>query len=348
MERFQISTPKPYDIVIGSGILSQTGAMMKQVLPPCKICIISDTNVNSLYSQTLISSLLEAGYQICRVVFPAGEHSKNLHTFTNILEALAEEGLTRSDGILALGGGVVGDVAGFAASTYLRGIPYIQVPTTYLAAIDSSIGGKTAVNLRSGKNLAGTYWQPSLVVCDYRTFDTLPKEYMLDGLAEALKTAVISDAHLSDKILEGDYEFVIKRCVSIKRSIIEVDERDVGMRQLLNLGHTIGHGIEKLSSYNVTHGRAVAQGMLVETRGAYRCNMTDIDLSPILTEQLTALGFSTDIPYSAKELFHYAQTDKKIYNGSINMVVPESYGKCRLQKMSLSQLENIIKLGLKP
>ena len=173
---------------------------------------------------------------------------------------MADEGLTRSDAVVALGGGVVGDLAGFAAATYMRGIPYIQIPTTYMAAIDASVGGKTGINLLCGKNLAGAFWQPSMVFCDYHTFDSLPPAKLMDGIAEAVKCAAVSEESLLPHIRKKDYEYVIERCVSIKKSIVEADERDTGLRQILNFGHTVGHGIEKLSSFSVSHGQAVAKG----------------------------------------------------------------------------------------
>ena len=196
MKKFAVSTARPYDIIIGKNILEKAGAYINTCLPPCRLCIITDSTVNSIYAQVVMTSLMEHGYQTSKIVFPAGEHSKNLTTYSNILEAMADEGLTRSDAVVALGGGVVGDLAGFAAATYMRGIPYIQIPTTYMAAIDASVGGKTGINLLCGKNLAGAFWQPSMVFCDYHTFDSLPPAKLMDGIAEAVKCAAVSEASL--------------------------------------------------------------------------------------------------------------------------------------------------------
>ena len=299
-----------------------------------------------LYSQVVLSSLIENGYQVSKIVFPAGEHSKNLSTYSNILEALAEEGLTRSDLVVALGGGVVGDIAGFAAATYMRGVRYIQVPTTYLAAVDSSVGGKTGLDLLSGKNLAGAFWQPSMVICDYKTFESLPEEELLDGIAEAVKSAMVAEDSLFSRILENDYEYVIGRCVSIKKSIVEADERDTGMRQLLNFGHTVGHGIEKLSEYSISHGHAVAKGMVIEARAAYKMGLTETDTSSYLIEILEKCGFDLSVPYTSDDIYPYAMNDKKINGDSITVVVPEAIGKCRLHKISLSELKTYLQLGL--
>lgn len=346
MKKFVVSTAQPYEILIGEDILKDAGIYINRVFKPCRLCIITDSTVNRIYSKTLCESLKNSGYTVSKIVFPNGEHSKNIETYANIMEALAEEGFTRTDGIIALGGGVVGDIAGFAASTYMRGIRYIQIPTTYIAAIDASFGGKTAINLLSGKNLAGTFWQPSLVICDYKTFDTLPESRLQEGVAEAVKNAVVSDASLLKQISEKNYEYVIERCISIKKSIVEADERDTGLRQLLNFGHTIGHGIEKLSAFSVSHGLAVAKGMVMEAKAAYRSGLTSVDISGELADFLNGFGLDTSVQYTADELYAYALTDKKIMDDRITMVIPESIGKCSLHKMSLKELKSFIEAGL--
>ena len=345
MNRFEVTTDRSYEILIGTDLLDQTGTYMRECIDPCKICVITDSTVNRLYAERVINSLQKSGYQTYYIVFPAGEHSKNLETYKNILEALAEDGLSRSDALVALGGGVVGDLTGFAASTFLRGIRYVQIPTTYLAAVDSSVGGKTGLNLNYGKNLAGSFWQPSLVICDYSTFETLPRTEFLNGAAEAVKCSMIMDSNLIDKVLSRDYGHVIERCVSIKKSIVEADERDTGVRQLLNFGHTIGHSIEKLSAYKTSHGLAVAKGMVYESRAAYRMRLTEYDASTFLTETLESVGFDLSIPYTTEELYQYALNDKKIRGDHIAMVIPEQKGKCRLHRISLTDLRTFIELG---
>lgn len=347
MKKFAVSTARPYDIIIGKNILEKAGAYINTCLPPCRLCIITDSTVNSIYAQVVMTSLMEHGYQTSKIVFPAGEHSKNLTTYSNILEAMADEGLTRSDAVVALGGGVVGDLAGFAAATYMRGIPYIQIPTTYMAAIDASVGGKTGINLLCGKNLAGAFWQPSMVFCDYHTFDSLPPAKLMDGIAEAVKCAAVSEESLLPHIRKKDYEYVIERCVSIKKSIVEADERDTGLRQILNFGHTVGHGIEKLSSFSVSHGQAVAKGLIVEARAAYRFGLAPVDIASPLQDILAEMGFDLSVDYSPEETYQYALMDKKIMGDKITMVIPESLGKCRLHKISLSELQKFIRLGMK-
>ena len=327
MKKFTVSTSTPYDILIGHDLISKIGEFLKPVFSPRHVCVITDSTVNGLYAQVVMTSLIESGYHTSKILFPSGEHSKNLTTYSNILEALADEGLTRSDLVLALGGGVVCDLAGFAAGTYMRGINYVVVPTTLQASIDTAIGGKTGINLLGGKNLAGVFWQPSLVVCDSKIYETLPNEILLEGIAEATKNAVIAEAGLLDQIRKHNYEYVIERCISIKKSLVEADERETSLRQLLNFGHTIGHGIEKLSSYTVTHGQAVAKGMI--------------------TEILKEFGFDTSLDYNAKDIYKLALKDKKIRDGQINIIVPDSIGKCTLRKLSLPELNELITLGLK-
>lgn len=346
MNKFKINTDNPYDIWVGKDFLSNAGEYISQTMKPCKACIITDSNVNNLYADIIIKSLNNSGFTTTKIVFPEGEHSKTITTYANILEGLSEEGLSRSDLIVGLGGGVPGDLAGFAAATYLRGIRYVQIPTTYLAAVDASVGGKTGINLLSGKNLAGAFWQPSLVLCDYKTFDTLNNTEILNGVAEAIKNAMIVEPGLFDKILDQDYENVILRSVSIKKSIVEADERDTGMRQLLNFGHTVGHSIEKLSSYIVSHGHAVAKGMVWEARAAYKMGLTEYDGAEFLSDILIKLGFDLSVPYTVDELYKYALADKKIRDGAIAMVIPEEVGKCKLQQISLSDLKDFLKAGL--
>ena len=347
MKKFTVSTSTPYDILIGHDLISKIGEFLKPVFSPRHVCVITDSTVNGLYAQVVMTSLIESGYHTSKILFPSGEHSKNLTTYSNILEALADEGLTRSDLVLALGGGVVCDLAGFAAGTYMRGINYVVVPTTLQASIDTAIGGKTGINLLGGKNLAGVFWQPSLVVCDSKIYETLPNEILLEGIAEATKNAVIAEAGLLDQIRKHNYEYVIERCISIKKSLVEADERETSLRQLLNFGHTIGHGIEKLSSYTVTHCQAVAKGMIAEARGAYALGLTPNDISGELTEILKEFGFDTSLDYNAKDIYKLALKDKKIRDGQINIIVPDSIGKCTLRKLSLPELNELITLGLK-
>ena len=265
MNAVQVKASREYDVLIGAGLLDRCGELIAAVHKPCTAAIITDDTVNALYGERVEASLAAAGYKVVRFVFPHGEENKNLMTFAAAQNFLAENRLSRSDLVVALGGGVVGDLAGFVAATYLRGIRFVQLPTTLLAAVDSSVGGKTAVDLPAGKNLCGCFSQPSLVLCDYETLSTLPEETFAEGCAEVVKYGVLADegffSALEEKGVKGEEEAVITRCVSIKRDVVCADEFDNGERQKLNLGHTVGHAIEQNSNFSVSHGAAVAMGM---------------------------------------------------------------------------------------
>ena len=259
MNTVTVSASKTYDILIGTGLLSTLGQEAAKLGKAKNVCIVSETTVWPLYGKAAQCSLEQAGFNVISFVFPAGEASKNGQTYLELLNYLAENKLTRSDLIVALGGGVVGDLAGFAAASYLRGIRFIQVPTTLLAAVDSSVGGKTAIDLPAGKNLAGAFCQPSLVLCDLDTLNTLSEDIFRDGCAEVIKYGILYDpvlfSHLEEKGLSFDRENVITRCVELKRDVVAEDEFDTGQRMKLNLGHTIGHGVEAKSQFAISHGK---------------------------------------------------------------------------------------------
>ena len=338
MKRITIKTNNPYDILIESGALSRVGEFLTEIYSPRKVCVIADSTAGSLYSKCVMDSLADAGFSPSRVLFPAGEHSKNLTTYANVIEALASENLSRMDVVLSLGGGVVADIAGFVAGTYMRGIDLVHVPTTLLSAMDASVGGKAAVNLREGKNLAGVFWSPRMVICDPETFKNLRESQIQDALSEGVKNAVVSDAGLISKIREGDLEYLLERSLSIKKSLIEVDEQDLSLRRLLSFGHTVGHCVEKASSYSISHGQAVAIGMVAEAKAAFSMGYTKTDISSELAGILRDIGLPTELRYSAEELFPLALVDKKISGDTISIVVPESIGKCTVRKITLAEL----------
>ena len=346
MKTYRIDTDRAYDVILGDTLLKDTGKLVRQITEPCCACVITDSNVNTYHAQLVMSSLMEHGFQTSKVVFPAGEHAKNLTTYANIVSALGEEGICRSDLLIALGGGVVGDMTGFVASTYLRGIPYVQIPTTLLAQLDSAIGGKTSINLQGAKNLVGSYWQPSLVICDLQVLSSLPETRILDGFGEVLKCAAVCDWSLTEHLLSGRLEYLISRCLSLKKSFLEVDERETGILQLLNFGHTVGHAIEKLSVYGTSHGHAIALGILVESQAAYQLGLTGFNLTEPLLEVLQQLHIDTRIHWSAEEIYQLALNVKKISQSSITVIVPNALGKCELQKLPLVRLEEFIQAGL--
>lgn len=344
MKTVTVNASKQYDIKIGRNLLTTVGAEAKILGKAESVCIVSDSNVWPLYGPEVEKSLVLAGFSVTRFVFTAGEASKTGATYLALLDCLASHKLTRSDLIVALGGGVVGDLAGFAAATYLRGIRFIQIPTTLLAAVDSSVGGKTAIDLPAGKNLAGAFCQPSLVLCDTDTLSTLPRDIFLDGCAEVIKYAILYDPGFFRSLEETgpgfDLESVIARCVELKRDVVMEDEFDTGLRMKLNLGHTVGHGVENCSDFSVSHGKAVAIGIAIVAR-ASRCQ----DQARIIA-LLERFALPVRTPYSAQALYECALSDKKRSGGTVNLIIPHSIGDCRIMPMPVETLENFIEEGL--
>lgn len=339
-----VTASKTYNIHIGSGLLSRLGAEISSLAKVQSVCIVSDTNVWPLYGEAAVQSLMDAGFNTTSFVFPAGEMSKNGDTYLRLLNHLAENHITRSDLIVALGGGVVGDLAGFAAATYLRGIRFVQVPTTLLAAVDSSVGGKTAIDLSAGKNLAGAFWQPSLVLCDTDTLNTLPENFFRDGCAEVIKYGILYDlelfSHLETYGLRFDREWVIARCVELKRNVVMADEFDTGERMKLNLGHTIGHGVEAASEFTVSHGFAVAIGTAIVCRASCCSDANRI------TELLKAFGLPTETDIPADILYSATLSDKKRSADTISLIIPERIGTCHIVPTPVNELKSFIGAGL--
>ncbi len=350
MKIINVTASSSYQVKIGSGLLSQLGAEAAQVCKGRHAAILSDSNVWPLYGQAAASSLEAAGFQVAHFVFPAGESSKNGRTYLEFLNFLAENQLTRADCIIALGGGVVGDLGGFAAATYLRGIAYVQVPTTLLAAVDSSVGGKTAIDLDAGKNLAGAFCQPRLVLCDTDTLNTLPQDIFRDGCAEVIKYGVLYDpalyAQLEAQGLRFDRISVVSRCVELKRDVVAQDEFDTGLRQKLNLGHTVGHSIEALSHFTVSHGQAVAMGMAIVARASVKYGQFPEKQCDSLISLLQKFTLPTKTDFTAHDLYQVALSDKKRHSNAVTLVVPNEIGRCTLQKTPISELEKFIEAGL--
>lgn len=349
MKTVTVNASKSYNILIEKGLLNDVGNHVKELLGEVRICIVTDDTVNALYSASVESSLTAQGISFIKFVIPHGEASKNANNLISLLEFLASNRITRSDALIALGGGVVGDLTGFAAGVYLRGIKFIQIPTTLLAMVDSSVGGKTAIDLEAGKNLAGVFHQPSLVLCDPNTLNTLPDEIFSDGCAEVIKYGIINDKEFFEILklgIKSNIEAIIERCVQNKAHIVELDEYDLGTRQLLNLGHTIGHAIELCSSMSISHGRAVAIGTVIATKIAIYSELCpDSDLDKIIA-LLKSVQLPTECPYSASELVAVATTDKKRSGDSINLVLPYGIGNCKLHKVKVCDLEALIEKGL--
>ncbi|MBR3878630.1 MAG: 3-dehydroquinate synthase [Clostridia bacterium] len=349
MKKVTVNASRVYDIIIDKGILDRAGELCATVKKPCRAAILTDSNVAPLYLARLEKSLSGAGYETVSYTIPAGESSKSAENYLAFLSFLAQNKITRSDCIFALGGGVVGDLCGFCAATYLRGVEFIQIPTTLLAMVDSSVGGKTAIDIPEGKNLVGAFYQPSLVICDYDTLSTLPDDIFTDGCAEVIKYGLINDKELFCKLknpIMPQIEDIIENCVRNKRDVVDADERDTGVRQLLNLGHTAAHSIEALSDFAISHGSAVAMGMAIILRAAAALGHISKEDCDEAIGRISSYGLPTDCPYSARELADVALNDKKRQGGSITLIMPFGIGDSRLYKVSVDSLEEIFKAGL--
>ena len=338
-----------YAIQIERGCLQRAGQIILDTFGQRKVAVVSDETVFRLYGSQLMTSLEKAGLNPCSYAFPAGERSKTFATVTEIVTLLAEQQLTRTDLVLALGGGVVGDTTGFASSIYLRGIGYIQMPTTLLAAVDSSVGGKTGVDLPQGKNLVGTFWQPSLVLYDPNFLQTLPGNRFAEGIAEAIKHGILADPELLNLLVEDDVQAkmdeIIARNVGIKADFVRRDPFDNGDRQLLNFGHTFGHAIEKKSNFQISHGAAVATGMVMATRVAVKRGLVSEVLLNRLLGLLDRYNLPTNCKYAPEELAEIALSDKKRRGTELKFVLPRAVGDCILYPVPIDQVEEIFREG---
>ena len=350
MKQIHIEASSSYDVHIGQDLLKDAGKYIGKLCTGDKAAIISDSTVFPLWGEILTSSLKDAGYQVFSYIFSAGESSKNGNTFLEILDFLAQNQFTRTDVVIALGGGVTGDITGFASATYLRGISYVQIPTTLLAMVDSSVGGKTAIDLPSGKNLAGAFYQPKTVLCSLNTLSTLPESIFIDGCAEVIKYGILYDAelfrHLSDNGLNFDREYVISRCIALKGAVVQEDEFDTGARQKLNLGHTVGHAIEAQSNFRIPHGQAVAIGTAMISKAAAANGICDNSLYERISLILRSFHLPTETTFSAKELYSITLRDKKRASNHINLIVPKAIGQCEIYKIPVQQLQSFIEAGL--
>ena len=342
MERVRVTASRSYDVLIGPGLMEKAGELTAAVHAPCRAAVITDDTVAGLFGDTVTESLRAAGFAPCLWAFPHGEKHKNMDTLSKALDFLGESRVSRGDLVVALGGGVPGDLAGFAAAVYCRGTAFVQIPTTLLAAVDSSVGGKTAVDLPSGKNMAGAFHQPEIVICDTDVLSDLPKELLRDGAAEIIKYGVLTDESLFSDMASGAWkqkmEETVAACVAIKRDYVAEDERDTGARQFLNLGHTFGHAVEKVSGFSLTHGQCVAIGMVMAAKAA------GMDASAIECA-CHACGLPTESPYPAERLAQAALNDKKRRGGRITLVLPEAIGRCRLETVDVEELPHYFAKG---
>lgn len=343
----------PYDVIIQRGILNQCGNYIKNVLPKAERCVIvSDSNVAPIYADAVKKSLEAAGYKAYINIFPAGEENKRLPAIVRMYEAFTQAELSRSDFAVALGGGVTGDMCGFAAATYLRGIPFVQIPTTVLSQNDSSVGGKTGIDLDCGKNLVGSFHQPCLVLADADTLNTLPPRYVTDGFGEIIKHGCIKSAELFEMIEEhgadmNRIEDLTTRSIAIKAGVVERDEKESGERMLLNFGHTIGHAIEKCANYTgIAHGEAVGIGMLIMARAGEAARLTENGTSDRIESVLKNCGMPTACEFTPEQLCQAAMLDKKRRGEHMNIVLLKEIGDSFVYRIKCAELPDFVRGGM--
>ncbi len=338
---------RAYDIMIERGLFDTAGEQIRSVTTAAKAAVVSDSNVAPLYAQRLLNSMGKNGFTVKLITVPAGEKSKSLAMTEYLYDEMLDFELTRSDLIVALGGGVVGDLTGFAASTLLRGIPFVQIPTTLLSQVDSSVGGKVAVDLPRGKNLVGTFCQPKRVLIDPDCLQTLPERFLADGMAEVIKYGAIFDKNLfallesiTDKQnLFAKMEEIIYTCCNWKRQIVEEDEFDTGKRMVLNFGHTFGHAIEKEYHYETyTHGEAVAAGMVMACEFGEKNGITEVGCAERMRKILAQYHLPTDAEISHDALTAAMAVDKKGEGSLINLILLSEIGNAVIQKFEKSLL----------
>lgn len=342
---------KSYNIMVAKGLWEKIGQEIRAVSAAEKVAIITDSNVEQLYSEHLREQLVGEGFQVKCIAMPAGEVNKNLEVLGKVYADLAGFGITRGDLLVTLGGGVPGDLGGFAAATFLRGIDFIQIPTTLLAQVDSSVGGKVAIDLPAGKNLVGSFYQPKAVFIDPNLLVTLPQRYLHDGLAEVIKYGAFADEELlvmlegihSDEELLENITKIISICCKIKARIVKNDERDLGERMLLNFGHTIGHAVEKCYDFDkYTHGEGVGIGMVRITTQTEKMGITELGVSKRLYNILTQYQLPTEVELSPEQIMDVITLDKKKNGSNITLVVLDKIGSGRLVKIACKDLTKYI------
>lgn len=352
MNSVTVSTPsKKYYVHTGADLLSAAGEIAAPLRGAGQALIVSDANVAPLYARRVVDSLEHAGFRPTLHVVPAGEQNKNMRSLFDLLNRMAALRMIRSDTLFALGGGVVGDLGGLAASLYMRGIGLVQLPTSLLAAVDSSVGGKTAIDLETGKNLVGTFYQPDLVLYDTKTLATLSKEQLANGFGEIIKTGMIRDAKLFDAARKpnlgaAEIAGIVHRCVEIKRDVVRCDEKETGLRQILNFGHTFGHAVEKRSGFSIPHGFCVAIGMMIVTAACAKRGICAPETLIQLSGALRLRGLPQTTRFEADELFAGMLADKKRASDTVTLVLPRSIGSVERRKVMLEEARAFLADGL--
>lgn len=351
MKTVHVNVSKAYDVLIGYGLLGQIGTLIKPVCKTNRVAIITDDIVEKLFMNSVCQRLNESGFETIQYSFPNGEQSKNVETLSGILEFLATNHVSRKDTLIALGGGVVGDIVGLAAALYMRGMSVVQVPTTLLSAVDSSVGGKTAVDLKSGKNLVGAFWQPSMVICDVEVIKNLSDKIFNEGMSEVIKCSIIRKLPVTDWIntnsLKDHLEDVIFDCILLKRDIVEKDEFDnKGIRNVLNVGHTVAHAIEKLSDYTISHGHAVGTGIIIEANISSLLGKCDKYIVEQIKNQVGKYGLIERIDWSPSQMVEAMKSDKKNVDSSIVFELPLQFGETEEFRINPIALWDLIREAL--
>lgn len=357
MQTISVTTEsRAYDVLVGEGILSLVGGKARETAAGTRAMVVTNTDVEPLYARAVLDSLTDAGYITATHVVGSTEAVKNMRELAILLEDMAEQQMTRDDVVIALGGGVVGDLAGFAAATYMRGCKAVQVPTSLLAMVDSSVGGKTAVDLEHGKNLAGAFFQPRCVLASIECLDTVSLDLFADSCGEVIKYGVMRDAELfcdlenapltDSKHDHARLEQIVARCVAIKRDVVNADEHESGLRQTLNLGHTIGHAVESANGYKLGHGSSVAAGMCIMARACAAKGWCSLETADRIEATVAAHGLPCGSDFSAEELYKHALSDKKRHGDTMNIVAIEGIGRVSVRTVSLDEFKELIALGL--
>lgn len=341
-----------YDVIIASGLLGSIGRLLlTKIKPQTRLLLVSDTHVAPLYAKQAEETLIQAGFSVQQFTFQAGEPSKTSETLMCIYDALAENEFTRSDAIVTLGGGVVCDMGGFAAATYMRGIRYFQIPTSLLAQVDASVGGKTAIDRPQGKNLVGAFWRPAAVFIDPETLSTLPERYVHDGMGEVIKYGCIDDRdllkELNTKDVLADPERMIARCIESKKRFVETDYKDEGQRMILNFGHTFGHAIEKLHGFSeISHGEAVGIGMVLASEIGERCGVAlEGGITAEIKQLLKKYRLPTSTTFSSRELVSAALQDKKGSGDWISLILLKRLGTPTIHRVLKTDLYEMLPEG---
>lgn len=342
MKTITIPATNPYDVIIDKDVLAQSGKLIQEIHSPCKAAVITDANIQHLYATLVLDSLAEQGFEPLLLTIEPTETSKNMQTVLNALKCMAQNHFNKADLIVALGGGVVSDIAGLTASLYMRGIAYVNIPTSFVSAIDASIGGKTGVNMQEGKNLIATIWQPVRVICDLSAFDTLPRECILEGRSEAIKYAIVADASLLDILTQPNYtdhiEEIIERCIQIKQTLLSIDEQGQKERLLLGFGHTFAHSIEVNTRYTIPHGLAVSIGMALAAKISLIKGIASPDVYTTILTALQQADLPVQCPFTSAQLFEPIKNDTKRFGNTITLVLAKAIGNCTLVDVNINEV----------